>query len=706
MRPAYVPSTDTARANRATGRGFVGKSEPTGAWSGAAGPHEMFAKIVRFMAPTKGKMGVVVRIRSLLTPEDWVYLASLLVPLVLYNVALKVIRIFTLHGVPDGVPGPLSFLDQVRSDLLFNLGYVALWVGIFAVVRGRWGRLVSLVLLHISVVAVAALTTSAHFFYEKTGSTLDWGFVVVSVSSLGEIKGAIGSETTPLHWILVGVGLLYIIIGPTLMTRFFTGTWRPRANRASHPRRILLAACLATLLLFSLSVVPSVTNAGNAFARDPVANMVVKEVVSPEMEVRVPRDSLPTDTRFVPTSGTEKRNVTVIFLESTRARSTTPYNEDLDTTPFLDELSKESLMAERAYAVVPHTSKALVATICGVEPPLDTDKTESEPGILPARCLPDLLKEHGYQSKFFQSATKTFERRTQLVKNFGYDTFTATEGMDKKGFQKANYFGYEDDIMLEPSRAWLDEYGDDGPFLTTYLTVTPHHNYVVPDRYGKEPFSEKETLNKYLNTVRYQDYFLKNLFDQYKELGLYEDTIFVLLGDHGEGFGEHYNLKQHDNTIYEEGLHIPFLIHDPLRPASRSIETPISELDVLPTVADLLGYRIAGGSYPGTSIFSASENHTLRASCYHEQMCLASMKNGEKYIYSYGNRGEEYYDLSEDPKEQHNLIEDQSEKKIDELRKELLLWEARVESSYKQMRPEAAKNPPPDSEAPPSRPWR
>jgi lipoteichoic acid synthase len=660
----------------------------------------MFVKIVRFMAVTKGKSGVIVRVRSLLTREDWVYLASLLVPLGVYNVALKVIRIFTLRVVP----GPLGFLDQVRSDLLFNLGYVALWVGIFAVVRGRWARLVSLIVLHVSVVIVVALTTSAHFFYEKTGSTLDWGFVVVSVSSLGEIKGVIGSETTALHWILVGVGLLYTVLGPTLITRLATGAWHPRLERASHPRKILLAACLAALLLFSLSVVPSLTNAGNAFARDPVANMVVKEVASPEMEVTVSRDSLPTDTRLVPTSDPQKRNVVIVFLESTRARSTTPYNENLHTTPFLDELSKESLMAERAHAVVPHTSKALVATTCGVEPPLDTDKTESEPGILPSKCLPDLLKEHGYQSKFFQSATKTFERRAQLVKNFGYDTFTATEGMSKEGFQKANYFGYEDDIMLEPSRAWLEKNGEDGPFLATYLTVTPHHNYVVPDRYGKKTFSRDETLNKYLNTVRYQDYFLKNLFAQYKKLGLYEDTIFVILGDHGEGFGEH-GLKQHDNTIYDEGLHIPFLIHDPRRPESGRIEAPISELDVLPTLTDLLGYRIAGGIYPGTSVFSASENRTLMASCYHEQTCLASMKNGEKYIYFYGNRGEEYYDLSEDPREQNNLIADQNEEKIGRLRHDLLAWEARVEASYEQMRPEE-KSSPPGRAAARSRPWR
>ncbi len=192
-------------------------------------------KSCAFMAVTKGKKGIMTRVRSLLTGGDWVYLASLLVPLVVYNVALKVIRIFTR---PD-VPGPLGFLDQVRSDLLFNLGYVALWVGIFAVVRGRWARLASLVVLHVSVVLIVALTTSAHFFYEKTGSTLDWGFVVVSVSSLGEIQGAIGSETTPLHWILVSVGLLYTIIGPTLITRLATGAWRPAAKTAppdSHAR--------------------------------------------------------------------------------------------------------------------------------------------------------------------------------------------------------------------------------------------------------------------------------------------------------------------------------------------------------------------------------------------------------------------------------------------------------------------------------------
>jgi phosphoglycerol transferase MdoB-like AlkP superfamily enzyme len=382
---------------------------------------------------------------------------------------------------------------------------------------------------------------------------------------------------------------------------------------------------------------------------------------------------------------TNQRNVVIVFLESTRAQSTTPYNEDLDTTPFLDELSQDSLMFERAYAVVPHTSKALVASLCGVPPPLDTAKTESEPGIIPARCVPHLLKEHGYRTVFFQSATEKFERRPQLVDNMGYEDFFATQDMSKEGFEETNYFGYEDNIMLDPSREWLEENGDE-PFLATYLTATGHHQYVVPDRYGKKRFVEDEELNRYLNTLRYQDFFLMNLFAQYKDLGLYEDTIFIVLGDHGEGFDEH-GLKQHDNTIYEEGLRIPFVIHQAGRwEGGEWIEPAVSELDVLPTVADLLGYRIEGGTYPGASMLDPPEHRTLRASCYHVRTCLASIRDDEKYIYNYGNKADEYFDLSEDPKERHNIIESQSEEKIEALRNDLLRWEGRVEAFYEQQR--------------------
>jgi phosphoglycerol transferase MdoB-like AlkP superfamily enzyme len=631
------------------------------------------------MAAEKGKAGTWVRLQGLLIREDWIYILSLLVPLCVYNVVLKVVRVATQFEVP----GPLGFLDQVRSDLLFNLGYAVFWIGVFAVVRTRIPRLAALGLFHLLSILVVVLTTSAHVFFDKTGSMLSLSFVLASLASFGEIQGTIGSEVKLVHWLVIPIAIVYGTVGPAVVTRVATHIWRVPTRSVGRPWRALLAVCLAAFAFFSLSLLPSATGAGIAFSRDALANMIVSELATPEIEVKRADDSLPTDTKFVQTPETNQRNVVIVILESTRAQSTTPYNEDLDTTPFLAELAGESLVFERAYTVVPHTSKALVASLCGVPPPLDTARTESEPGIIPARCVADLLKERGYRNVFFQSATEEFERRPQLVDNIGYEDFFATEDMSKEGFEETNYFGYEDNIMLGPSKEWLEENGS-GPFLATYLTATGHHQYVVPHRYGKKKFVEDEEYNRYLNTMRYQDFFLRNLFDQYKDLGLYEDTIFIVFGDHGEGFEEH-GVKQHDNTIYEEGLRIPLVIHQPGRwKDGEWVEPAVNELDILPTVADLLGYRIEGGTYPGASTLAPPEHRTLRASCYHVHTCLASIRNDKKYIYHYGNKAEEYFDLSSDPHERHNIIGRLNEEEIEALRKDLLTWAGRIEASYEQ----------------------
>jgi hypothetical protein len=264
------------------------------------------------------------------------------------------------------------------------------------------------------------------------------------------------------------------------------------------------------------------------------------------------------------TPRTEKRNVVLIHLESTRARSVTPYNEDLNTTPFLDELAKSSLLAERAYTTVPRTSKAIVSVNCGIQPHLVEEITEGRQGGIPSRGLADLLKEQRYSTAFFQSSTENFENFRDLVANFGYAEYYPLESFDeeyKEGFEWANYFGYEDDILLKPSEEWLKKHRDQ-PFMVKYLTGTGHHDYQTPRRYGLEDFSEDEELNRYLNCLRYQDFFVRNLIEQYKELGYYEETIFVVYGDHGEGFGEHGRWR-HEDVIWEEGARVPLLIHAP-----------------------------------------------------------------------------------------------------------------------------------------------
>ena len=99
------------------------------------------------------RLAALTRFRSVLSGRDWVYLSSLLVPLVIYNLVLKGIRVRS----QDEVGGVFGVLDMIRSDLLFNLGYVFLWVGLFALTRRGRLRWLVVVLFHTTTILVAVM---------------------------------------------------------------------------------------------------------------------------------------------------------------------------------------------------------------------------------------------------------------------------------------------------------------------------------------------------------------------------------------------------------------------------------------------------------------------------------------------------------------------------------------------------------------------
>ncbi len=621
--------------------------------------------------------------RSVLSGRDLVYLGSLLVPMLVYGLVLKSIRIRS----QDETFGVFGVLDLMRSDVLFGLGFVLLWVGLFALAgKSRWRWLI-IVLFHASTILVVGTWTAAHQYYQETGSTLSLTVILYSVKSFGEIQDVIGSVTSPAVWLAVLALLEYMILGPWMISRVIFGrrTSEETSGATVASRLVATVTCAVAVGLISLSLPVDAGGVSKSFTRDPLVNIAMSEV--DHARIRNLTDDArpmpaPVDAQLQKTADTEKKNVVFIHLESTRARSTTPYNKDIDTTPYLDQLSKQSLMADHAYTIVPHTSKAITAINCGIDPHLERDITEAEPNGIPSACLATLLGDQDYNSVWFSSATEHFEDRRELVDNFGYDDFLPVDGMDKTGFQRSNYFGYEDDIMLQPSKDWLEQH-DNKPFVATYLGVTGHHEYRPLYRYGREKFSDDPALNNYQNEIRYLDFFVKNVIDQYKELGLYDDTIFVIYGDHGEGFWEH-DLNQHDNTIYQEGVKIPLIIHDPGRfQGGKRVETLTDQVDIFPTVLDLLGYKIEGGKYPGRSLLAPPDkDRTVFMSCFDDYRCLASVKGDEKYIYFFGNQPDEVYDLSEDPRERHDIADEQSSAELQKKRSQVLNWFSRVNATY------------------------
>jgi hypothetical protein len=639
---------------------------------------------------------------ALLDRWDWVYLLSLLVPLVAYQLAFKLVALVSEY--PDsGVWGALRLL---RSDVLFDLGYALLWIGLFAVSRGMLRRVV-LVLFHAAAILVVVVGTCAYHYFRSTGTTLDYPIVAYYLTKLREAQGAVSSSVSLSAWLVLLAAILYALLGPMLVTRVLmrpSSTRRPsgrppgaeiretssggqRSGRELTRREFLAAGVVTAAGTFLLkeSLLPEeAADASASFSRAPLSNLAATKLEELEMEVAVEKVKARhplANARLKPTPRTRRRHVALIHLESIRERSVTPYNDDFETMPYLAKLAKDSLLVERAYTTIPHTSKAIVSVNSGLYPSPETDIVEAEPGGIPARCIAELLAEQGYKTAWFQSAKQSFEDRLQLVENFGYGHFQAYESMKTEGFQRANYLGYEDDIMLEPSRRWLEESGD-APTLVMFLGVTPHHQYLAPTRYGRKHFAEKDGLNRYLNAIRYDDFWTKNIIEMYKDLGLYEDTIFVIYGDHGEGFGEH-GRYQHDGVIWEEGLRVPLLVHDPDSfDGGARLRGPAHMMDLAPTIVDMLGYEVVDGEYPGRSVLDLPEDRTLLFGCRPDLLSTARIQEQEKYIYHFGNRPDEFYDLAKDPLERNNLATKIGGKELDRQRSELLKWHAETTAAY------------------------
>jgi lipoteichoic acid synthase len=620
----------------------------------------------------------------LLNRRDRVYPLSLLIPFIVYNLALKAYDV-TSRPEKHGLGRTLKLM---RSDVFFNLGYALLWIGLFGVVRRGPLRRVMVFLFHVTTMLAAIVRASAHEYFRETGTALDYDIVALWLPRPKDVKQMI--TLPPRARVLLAVALFYWTLGPWIVSRAL-GRLRgwPAGAPDEMPRRASfflgpLGLILQALGFGSLSLLtgPGTPGAGKSFARDPFVNLIVTGVKAAmtREDTGAAGEHPAVGTRLVWTPRTESRNVVLVHLESIRARSVTPYNKKLKTTPFLDELAKKSLLVERAYTIIPNSLKASISVNCGIEPSLRA-AVEAEPGGIPAPCLACLLKEQGYRTVFFQSATQKFMYFGDQAKNLGYKEYYPVETMDTEGFERSNYFGYEDEVMLKPSEEWLKKCGEK-PFVAEYLTSTGHHDYFPPRRYRHEDFVEDDKLNRYLNSVRYLDYFVKNLIEQYKRLGLYKETIFIIFGDHGEGFGERGRYVHEDNP-YEESLKIPLIIHAPWRfEHGERVEELANLTDILPTVLDLLGYEVKGGKYPGYSLLRPlPEERTLFFSCTNRDKCLASIKGHEKYIHHYGDQPDEFFDLSEDPLEKRNLLDERAEE-AGKRREELLAWRSRINAIY------------------------
>lgn len=594
-------------------------------------------------------------------PYRWsaiAYVAVLWLPLFAITVASKCLKMPQL--------GRVSATDVVAvltQDLLVLLGLGTLFaLGLGA--RAGWVRACTRLVFHLVMPVATGLMVAEHSFFVVTGVLPDWLILKDGLVRFSSLFNLYLSEVTPLR----ATGLLTpVILSAALypaarllrwrrvkrdLPLFWVAPWVDKALRA-----VLIAAvataCLGWLLSPSLPLRPLRRNVLSALTYDLARDLSGQtEDRGTQEEARQMLGQMG-PRRLEDTGQGPARNVVLIALESTGAIYTSLYSDEYDTTPFLKQLRKRGALVERGYTVVPHTSKALVSMHCGVYPKLSPTVVEAGTRGIPTRCMANLLRDHGFATGFIQPAEESYERRADLVREMGFDDFQGKESLPPENFDESNYFGWEDDAMVKPALKWVDAQKGKRFFLGM-LTLTAHHPYAIPRGYPEKRYASKRDLNEYLNTVSYTDRFLKKLFAGFEQRGLLDNTVFVIVGDHGEGFGQHRR-RQHDGVIYEEGLRIPMLLVGAgVKPGS-SIKGLRQLIDVAPTITRLLGFE-GDQAFQGHDMLTEQGHRELFAHCFYNEYCSAFIREDRKVIHHWGRRADELFDLRKDPKEKRNLL--------------------------------------------------
>lgn len=573
-------------------------------------------------------------------------------------------------------PRALGFIQIDLSLVLTSVAAVA--AALAAVRRSGIGWRVTWSLAHGLAAAIAAIAVADLAVLVGTGAR--GGYFAVRDFLLDPVHLApvVMSEMTVGGVVLLFLPLVIAVV-PLLAAR--------RSSSAQRGGVPVYRVWLACGPLLGLAVVPA--GEGDASALVRMASMTWEDYRWDGADMsHVRLDENPYDlrnARLVASDSTRALNVVVLVLESVRRSAVTPYAPDLPTTPFLDSLAKHGLLIEEMHTPVPYTNKALVSIFGGVPPSTDSRIVEALPGGIPSPGLPGLLRAHGYRTAFFTPATLAFERKDQILENLGFDEVYGDGTYEREGFQKKAYFGYEDRIILDETLVWVGKRAEhDEPFFLGLLTLTAHHPYDVPDdavRLGLEP--AREDLGAYYDAVRYTDDFVREVFDGFAQRGLLDSTVFVIIGDHGQAFGEH-GIATHGNILWEEALEVPAIIYNPaLIPDARRASGPRILSDIVPTVATMLNLRWEGPQPPGASLLAPVPAERTLVHAYKDgRAALALRRGAKKYLFEYHRSPTRVFDLDVDPAERHDVAARTAPGEIQSAERELLNWVKAVQHAY------------------------
>ncbi len=312
----------------------------------------------------------------------------------------------------------------------------------------------------------------------------------------------------------------------------------------------------------------------------------------------------------------QKSNIVIVLSESLSMEYLKMKREDgTPLMPFVEKLAKESYFFDNFYSAGNHTNNGILATLYGFPTIFNRPSLQNKEGFY--KGLPFYLKKNGYSNYFFLTGNPNYDNMSGFLYDCGYfDKVYSLEDYPQE--KEVNNFGVPDDFLFEFGLKELNRIAEDKkPFLATFLTVSNHPPYVIPDKYRNNNEPDTKQIMMFVDDT------LKDFFQQALQQNWAKNTIFVVLGDHGKV------LKESKLPMTLSYNHIPMMIYtDKFKEVSQVCSQFGGQIDVFPTLMGMLRLPYTNNSF-GIDLFCQQREDMFFVSNTHLG-CI-----NDKFLYTY-----------------------------------------------------------------------
>jgi arylsulfatase A-like enzyme len=287
------------------------------------------------------------------------------------------------------------------------------------------------------------------------------------------------------------------------------------------------------------------------------------------------------------------RSGLLVTMDTTNASALDCYGAR-GVTPALARLAEESIVYESARTTVPVTLPAHASMLTGLYPPRHGVR-DNGLGALSASAvtLAERAKAAGLDTAAFLSAAVL---AAPFGLDQGFDAYDSPGGASASAALLIHERPASETVRA--ARAWLASRDRSRPFFLWVHLFDPHYPYAPPPE-----FAERAGGDVYLGEVAAKDASIGELLDALRASGELDETLVVVLADHGEALGRHGE-ESHSVYCYDSTLAVPLLVRHPDgRGAGTRSRAPVSAVDVLPTFVAALGLG-GPGDVDGMSLFA------------------------------------------------------------------------------------------------------